>query len=153
MQSYKVRYIYFFWSSWIRKKLECRRTLAGLVWWEIKNVLHVRLRTCKYAISGLKIVRFDFFWCCCCHPCLHNFRFLFQVSFQFSSQVSNIKSYWLPTLWLRLWSSSLASISPIIVPTCRNCQNGNCTVGRTLWVCRSIWMITVGIKRKELLWE
>ena len=60
MQSYKVRYIYFFWSSWIRKKLECRRTLAGLVWWEIKSVLHGRLRTCKYAISGLKTVRFDF---------------------------------------------------------------------------------------------
>ena len=52
----------FFWSSWIRKKLESKRNLAGLVCWEIKNVLHVRVNTCKYAISGLKMVRFDIFF-------------------------------------------------------------------------------------------
>ena len=62
MQSYKVRYVYtLFWSTWIRKKFECKRNLAGLVWWEIKNVLHVRVHTWKYAISGLKLVQFDFF--------------------------------------------------------------------------------------------
>ena len=60
MQSYTIRF-FFFLSSWIRKKFECKRNLAGLVWWEIKNVLHVRVHTCKYAISGLKMVRFDFF--------------------------------------------------------------------------------------------
>ena len=61
MQRYTIRF-FFFWSSWIRKKFECKRNLAGLVWWEIKNVLHVRIHTCKYAISGLKMVRFEFFF-------------------------------------------------------------------------------------------
>ena len=32
------------------------------------------------------MVRFDFFWCCCCHPGLHDFRVWFP------SQVSNSKS-------------------------------------------------------------
>ena len=55
-------FFFFFWRSWIQRKVECKRNLAGLVWWEIKNVLHVRVRTCKYAISGLKMVRFEFFF-------------------------------------------------------------------------------------------
>ena len=54
MQSYTIRF-FFFWSSWIKKKFECERNLAGLVWWEIKNVLHVRVHTCKYAFSGVFI--------------------------------------------------------------------------------------------------
>ena len=81
----RLDFLFFFLSSWIRKKFECKRNFAGLVWWEIKNVLHVRVHTCKYAISGLKMVQF-FFSCSCCHPCLHDFRVWFP------SQVSNSKS-------------------------------------------------------------
>ena len=51
MQSYKVRYMHIFvWRSWIRKKLQFRRNLAGLVWWEINNVLRIRVRSCKYRL-------------------------------------------------------------------------------------------------------
>ena len=70
----------FFWSSWIRKKLDCKRNLAGLVWWEIKNVLHVRVHTCKYAISGLKMVRFDFFLVLLLSPLSSWFQGLVSIS-------------------------------------------------------------------------
>ena len=75
--------------------------------------------------------------------------FIIQIKFQDSSQVSNIAFYWLPTSWLRSQSSSLAGVAPIIVPRWLNCQNGSCPVGRSVWVCRSFWMISIGIKIKS----